>query len=53
MEVALSDIIGKVTKFKADFTEVALHLDETVYLCLPTLISGRRWLLTHGLACYY
>nr|GEU75764.1 hypothetical protein [Tanacetum cinerariifolium] len=33
----------------ADLLEMALHLKEKFYPYLLTTISGRRWLLTHGL----
>nr|GEU53793.1 mRNA cap guanine-N7 methyltransferase 1 [Tanacetum cinerariifolium] len=32
-----------------DFVEMALHLEEKFYPRLLTTISGRRWLLTHGM----
>ncbi|GJT52159.1 hypothetical protein Tco_0978316 [Tanacetum coccineum] len=36
-------------KLYADFVETALHLEEKFYPHLLTIISGRRWLLTHGM----
>nr|GEU44378.1 uncharacterized mitochondrial protein AtMg00810-like [Tanacetum cinerariifolium] len=33
----------------ADFVEMTLHLEEKFYPHLLTTISGRRWLLTHGM----
>ncbi|GKB62627.1 hypothetical protein Tco_0918813 [Tanacetum coccineum] len=39
----------KVAKLDADLLEMALHLEEKFYPHLLTTISGRRWLLTHGL----
>ncbi|GKB12922.1 hypothetical protein Tco_0846845 [Tanacetum coccineum] len=38
-----------VAKLDADLLEMALHLEEKFYPHLLTTISGRRWLLTHGL----
>nr|GEV18216.1 hypothetical protein [Tanacetum cinerariifolium] len=39
----------KVAKLDADLLEMALHIEEKFYPHLLTTISGRRWLLTHGL----
>ncbi|GKC33598.1 hypothetical protein Tco_1045982 [Tanacetum coccineum] len=39
----------KLNKLDADLVELALHLEERFYPHLLTTISGRRWLLTHGL----
>ncbi|GJV43500.1 hypothetical protein Tco_1428036 [Tanacetum coccineum] len=39
----------KVAKLDADLLEMACHLEENFYPNLLTTISGRRWLLTHGL----
>nr|GEW42920.1 hypothetical protein [Tanacetum cinerariifolium] len=39
----------KVVKLDADLAEMACHLEEKFYPHLLTTISGRRWLLTHGL----
>ncbi|GJV08538.1 hypothetical protein Tco_1346194 [Tanacetum coccineum] len=36
-------------KLDTDLVELALHLEEIFYPHLLTIISGRRWLLTHGL----
>ncbi|GKB01151.1 hypothetical protein Tco_0829195 [Tanacetum coccineum] len=36
-------------KLDTDLVELALHLEERFYPHLLTTISGRRWLLTHGL----
>nr|GEV68625.1 hypothetical protein [Tanacetum cinerariifolium] len=36
-------------KLYADFVEMAIHLEEKLYPHLLTTISGRRWLLTHGI----
>nr|GEU42871.1 transposase (putative), gypsy type [Tanacetum cinerariifolium] len=36
-------------KLDTDLLEMALHLEEKFYPHLLTTISGRRWLLTHGL----
>nr|GEW61241.1 putative transposase (putative), gypsy type [Tanacetum cinerariifolium] len=61
--VAYEDFIGQLKKFQdkkmeevnekfdklcADFVDMALHLEEKFYPHLLTTISGRRWLLTHG-----
>ncbi|GJQ98455.1 hypothetical protein Tco_0009594 [Tanacetum coccineum] len=39
----------KFNKLYTDFVEIALHLGEKFYPHLLTTISGRRWLLTHGM----
>ncbi|GKD23058.1 hypothetical protein Tco_1224761, partial [Tanacetum coccineum] len=39
----------KFDKLDTDLVELALHLEERFYPHLLTTISGRRWLLTHGL----
>nr|GEZ62021.1 transposase (putative), gypsy type [Tanacetum cinerariifolium] len=39
----------QLEKFHTDFVEMALHLKEQFYPHLLTSISGRRWLLTHGI----
>ncbi|GJW44593.1 hypothetical protein Tco_0073392 [Tanacetum coccineum] len=39
----------KLNKLDADLVELALHSEERFYPHLLTTISGRRWLLTHGL----
>ncbi|GJZ59432.1 hypothetical protein Tco_0615248 [Tanacetum coccineum] len=39
----------KFDKLDIDLVELALHLEERFYPHLLTTISGRRWLLTHGL----
>ncbi|GJV27850.1 hypothetical protein Tco_1384298, partial [Tanacetum coccineum] len=39
----------KFNKLDTDLVELALHLEERFYPHLLTTISGRRWLLTHGL----
>nr|GFB01954.1 hypothetical protein [Tanacetum cinerariifolium] len=61
---AYEDLIGQLKKFQdekmeevnekfdklcADFVDMALHLKEKFYPHLLTTISGRRWLLTHGM----
>nr|GEV60251.1 transposase (putative), gypsy type [Tanacetum cinerariifolium] len=40
---------GKVAKLDADLAEMVCHLEEKFYPHLLTTISGRRWLLVHGL----
>ncbi|GKF13138.1 hypothetical protein Tco_0051064, partial [Tanacetum coccineum] len=39
----------KFDKLYTNFVEMALHLEEKFYPHLLTTISGRRWLLTHGM----
>ncbi|GJZ61987.1 hypothetical protein Tco_0618124 [Tanacetum coccineum] len=39
----------KFDKLYTDFVEMTLHLEEKFYPHLLTTISGRRWLLTHGM----
>nr|GEU90293.1 hypothetical protein [Tanacetum cinerariifolium] len=39
----------KFDRLYTDFIEMALHLEEKFYPHLLTTISGRRWLLTHGI----
>ncbi|GJX03677.1 hypothetical protein Tco_0189593 [Tanacetum coccineum] len=39
----------KFNKLDTDLVELALHLEDRFYPHLLTTISGRRWLLTHGL----
>nr|GEV01206.1 hypothetical protein [Tanacetum cinerariifolium] len=39
----------KFDKLYTDFVEMAIHLEEKLYPHLLTTISGRRWLLTHGM----
>nr|GEW03927.1 transposase (putative), gypsy type [Tanacetum cinerariifolium] len=39
----------KFDKLYTDFVEMALHSEEKFYPHLLTIISGRRWLLTHGM----
>nr|GEU59428.1 transposase (putative), gypsy type [Tanacetum cinerariifolium] len=39
----------KFNKLYTDFVEMALHLEEKFYPHLLTIVSGRRWLLTHGM----
>ncbi|GJR93034.1 hypothetical protein Tco_0265208 [Tanacetum coccineum] len=48
LEISSSRLQEKVTLY-TDFVEMALHLEEKFYLHLLTTISGRRWLLTHGM----
>ncbi|GJY19744.1 hypothetical protein Tco_0391235 [Tanacetum coccineum] len=42
----------KLAKLDADLAELACHLEERFYLHLLNTISGRRWLLTHGLKLF-
>ncbi|GJZ19693.1 hypothetical protein Tco_0556283 [Tanacetum coccineum] len=39
----------KSDKLYTDFVEITLYLEEKFYPHLLTTISGRRWLLTHGM----
>ncbi|GJX26243.1 hypothetical protein Tco_0232539 [Tanacetum coccineum] len=42
----------KLAKLDADLAEMACHLEERFYPHLLNTISGRRWLLTHGLKLF-
>ncbi|GJR73887.1 hypothetical protein Tco_0086252 [Tanacetum coccineum] len=48
-DAQMNIVDDKVAKLDADLLEMALHLEEKFYPHLLTTISGRRWLLTHGL----
>ncbi|GKA53464.1 hypothetical protein Tco_0746779, partial [Tanacetum coccineum] len=48
-DAQMNIVNDKVAKLDADLLEMALHLEEKFYPHLITTISGRRWLLTHGL----
>ncbi|GJS15790.1 hypothetical protein Tco_0410262 [Tanacetum coccineum] len=39
----------RVAELDAQLLEMAIHLDKEFYPCFLTTISGRRWILTHGL----
>nr|GEX61236.1 hypothetical protein [Tanacetum cinerariifolium] len=45
----MEEVNEKFDKLCADFVEMALHLEEKFYPHILTTISGRRWLLTHGM----
>ncbi|GJS82910.1 hypothetical protein Tco_0749451 [Tanacetum coccineum] len=45
----MAEVNEKFDKLCADFVKIALHLKEKFYPHLLTTISGRRWLLTHGM----
>ncbi|GJS97175.1 hypothetical protein Tco_0804143 [Tanacetum coccineum] len=45
----MREVNEKFDKLCADFVEMALHLEEKFYSHLLTTISGRQWLLTHGM----
>nr|GEV57353.1 transposase (putative), gypsy type [Tanacetum cinerariifolium] len=45
----MEEVNKKFDKLCADFVDMALHLEEKLYPHLLTTISGRRWLLTHGM----
>ncbi|GKA36956.1 hypothetical protein Tco_0723521 [Tanacetum coccineum] len=45
----MAEVNEKFDKLCADFVEMTLHLEEKFYPHLLTTISGRRWLLSHGL----
>ncbi|GJR33733.1 hypothetical protein Tco_1209417 [Tanacetum coccineum] len=48
-DAQLKAVNDKVAKLDADLADMACHLEEKFYPHLLTTISGRRWLLTHGL----
>nr|GEV18591.1 transposase (putative), gypsy type [Tanacetum cinerariifolium] len=48
-DVQMNIVNDKVAKLDADLLEMALHQEKKFYPHLLTTISGRRWLLTHGL----
>ncbi|GKB82027.1 hypothetical protein Tco_0948922, partial [Tanacetum coccineum] len=48
-DARINIVNDKVAKLDADLLKMALHLEEKLYPHLLTTISGRRWLLTHGL----
>ncbi|GJX90910.1 hypothetical protein Tco_0344236 [Tanacetum coccineum] len=45
----MKEVNDKFDKLYVDFIEIVLHLNERFYPHLLTAISGRRWLLTHGM----
>ncbi|GJZ94823.1 hypothetical protein Tco_0667026 [Tanacetum coccineum] len=45
----MAEVNEKFDKLCADFVKIALYLKEKFYPHLLTTISGRRWLLTHGM----
>nr|GEY58957.1 transposase (putative), gypsy type [Tanacetum cinerariifolium] len=48
-DAQLKIVNDKFDELYADFIEMALHLEERFYPHLLTTISGRQWLLTHGI----
>nr|GEW13907.1 transposase (putative), gypsy type [Tanacetum cinerariifolium] len=48
-DAQLKVVNDKFNKLHTDFVEMALHLKERFYPHILTTISGRRWLLTHGM----
>ncbi|GKB69458.1 hypothetical protein Tco_0930870, partial [Tanacetum coccineum] len=40
---------NRVAELDAQILEMATHLEEEYFPCFLTTISGRRWILTHGL----
>ncbi|GKA09512.1 hypothetical protein Tco_0688843 [Tanacetum coccineum] len=42
----------RVAKLDANLLDMACHLEEKFYPYLLTTISGRRWLLTHGMKLF-
>ncbi|GJT70908.1 hypothetical protein Tco_1030194 [Tanacetum coccineum] len=48
-DAQINIVDDKVAKLDVELLEMALHLEEKFYPHLLTTISGRRWLLTHGL----
>ncbi|GKF96183.1 hypothetical protein Tco_0288918, partial [Tanacetum coccineum] len=49
VEQRMKVVNDKFDKLYTDFVEMTLHLEEKFYPHLLTTISGRRWLLTHGM----
>nr|GEX57604.1 hypothetical protein [Tanacetum cinerariifolium] len=45
----IEEVNEKFDKLCADFVDMALHLEEKFYPYLLTTISGRQWLITHGM----
>nr|GEW76773.1 hypothetical protein [Tanacetum cinerariifolium] len=45
----MRDMNDKFDKLDTGLIEMAIHLEERFYLRFLTTMSGRRWLLTHGL----
>nr|GEV11560.1 hypothetical protein [Tanacetum cinerariifolium] len=45
----MKTVSDRLEKMDTDFVEMTLHLEEKFYPHLLTTISGRRWLLTHGM----
>nr|GEW85057.1 putative transposase (putative), gypsy type [Tanacetum cinerariifolium] len=45
----MEEVNKKFDKLRADFVDMALHLEEKFYPHLLTTISEGRWLLTHGM----
>ncbi|GJR53737.1 hypothetical protein Tco_1404258 [Tanacetum coccineum] len=48
-DAQINIVNDKVAKLDVDLLEMALHMEEKFCPHLLTTISGRRWLLTHGL----
>nr|GEV99874.1 transposase (putative), gypsy type [Tanacetum cinerariifolium] len=48
-DVQMNIVNDKVAQLDVDLLEMALHQEEKFYPYLFNTISGRRWLLTHGL----
>ncbi|GKF08244.1 hypothetical protein Tco_0042468, partial [Tanacetum coccineum] len=48
-DAQMNIVNDKVAKLDVELLEIALHLKEKFYPHLLNTISGRRWLLTHGL----
>ncbi|GJU65667.1 RNA-directed DNA polymerase, eukaryota, reverse transcriptase zinc-binding domain protein [Tanacetum coccineum] len=48
-DTQMNVVNDKVAKLEVDLIEMALHLEEKFCPHLLTTISGRRWLLTHGI----
>ncbi|GJZ51234.1 hypothetical protein Tco_0605749, partial [Tanacetum coccineum] len=50
MQDEQATVLGnRVVELDAQLLEMAAHLEEEFYPCFLTTISGRRWILTHGL----
>ena len=48
-DAQMSDVFNKVAKLEFVLSEVALQLFKTLYPHLLTIMSGRWWLLAHGI----
>ncbi|GJW00003.1 hypothetical protein Tco_1555254 [Tanacetum coccineum] len=51
-DAQINIVSDKMAKLEVDLIEMALYLEERFYPHLLTTISGRRWLLTHGIKLF-